>query len=153
MKRVLLLLILTAFFYGCTSTIPDTKEQFYTIGFDFNKYVEQGFLITPGDYKGDYDVMGLMECSVTPEIVKMLYDENMFLIKPKDGTRYYYAFVGGNGCRVKTVNADSLISYMHKQALALNADAIINFTITSEPMQYYNIPVPKVTGIAIRRKK
>lgn len=148
----MVLLISTFLFYGCT-TFPDLKEQFYTQGFNFNKYIDKGFLITPGEYKGDYDVMGLIECSVTPEVMKQIYDANFLLTKPTDGTRYYYKMIGTDGFMVKTVNADSLIGFMYKQALEWNADAIINFTIFMEVMPRYDIPVPRVTGTAIKRKK
>lgn len=146
------LLISTLLFSGCT-TFPDLKETFYTQGFNFNKYVEKGFLITPGDYDGKYDVMGLITCSATPEAIKQIYDANFLLTKPKDGTRYYYKMVGTDGFMVKTVNADSLIGFMYNQALELNADAIINFTIFMDVMPRYDIPVPRVVGTAIRRQK
>jgi hypothetical protein len=133
--------------------LPDLKEQFFTSGYNFNKYVDQGFLITPGDYNGEYVVVGIMECSVIPEATKDMIDENIVYTKLKDRTSYYYKYIGTNSFRIKTVNADSLISFMYKQALEWKADGIIKFAIVTEILPTYNISVPKIYGIAIRRKK
>lgn len=148
------IIFLSLLLIGC-GTIPDSKEEYIAYGYNFNKYVNQGFVITPEEYRGDYDVMGILDCTVKPEIVKDLYNPTMLNTKLKDGTRYYYISDKGDFYRVKTINTDSLISYMYRTALDLNADGIMRFKVVNEPMKIgtWELNIPHAYGVAIKRKK
>lgn len=151
MKLVILLLLSTVLFYGC-ATYPDLKETYFTTGYNFYKYADKGFLITSTGYDGKYSIMGVIDCSVIPEAKKEIFNENIGLLKTKDGTRYYYKYIGNDGFKVKTASTDSLITQMYKLALELNADAIINFQVYNDVIPGYGISVPRITGTAIKRK-
>lgn len=146
------ILVLPLFFIGC-KTLPDLQETFTASGYDFNKYVEKGFLITPELYNGDYVVVGLLECSVIPEVL-LENSENkaMMELSKQKKLEYYAKFIGGKKYHVKKIDTDSLISYMHVTALSLNADAIMKFNISTEILPEYYVPFPKITGIAIKRQ-
>lgn len=152
--RILAVISLSLFFIGCAS-IPDSKEEYIAYGYNFNKYVDQGFVITPEEYRGEYDVVGILDCTVKPEIIKDMYNPTLLNTKLKDGTRYYYIADKGDFYRVKTINTDSLISYMHRTALDLNADGIMRFKVINETMMVgtYELSIPHAYGVAIKRRK
>jgi len=56
---------------------------------------------------------------------------------------------------VKTINTDSLISYMYRTALDLNADGIMRFKVINETTMVgaYELSVPHAYGVAIKRRK
>lgn len=130
-------------FVGCTSIKYIPKST--TIGvLNFKKYVDKGFLFTPHEYKGDYESIGLLSITVTPQA-------KLKTVKTaKDTTRVW---------SVDTVKSDEVLDILYEKAKGMGADAIIDFVI-KEVVNIYNEygshPVTifgfTAIGFAIKRK-
>lgn len=145
MKKLLILLLLLN---GCTTLnhIPP-KNIFY--GFDFRKYAEKNFLITPEMYQGEYMTMGIVNCEIYPEAFYI----STSVTKTPDGE---YSLSGYKWI-MKQIDPESAIDSMYFRCINMGADALVNFRIESVEEEYSNIKNPitingiKVSGYAINR--
>lgn len=139
MKNYLILLafILLA---GCASTKP-SDEIIYTTGFDFSKYTEQGFLITPESYLGEYQSIGLISVTLWPAVIE---EKSV----TKEGRP------SGSSWHIGELNVTKAIDEIYEQADNMGADAIINFSINSIERNNGILKVPgaEISGFAIKRE-
>ena len=84
--KITLILLTISCIIGCKVThtyMPTGKVNFF--GLNLSKYAEEGFLITPMDYNGEYITTGIYEVEVVPQI-KVL--NNGFIATPKFAEEY-----------------------------------------------------------------
>lgn len=135
-----LLLLLAVIFVGCVSTKP-SDELIYTTGFDFSEYTENGFLITPEAYLGEYQSIGLITVTLWPKVVE-----------EKGRQTASGGYVGG-GWLIGDLNVEKAIDQLYTRADEMGADAITKFQIIGTERENGTIIVPgaKISGFAIKR--
>ena len=145
MKKLLIVLFL---FTSCKvlNYIPK-EESIY--GLNFTKYSEQGFLITPEKYLGDYESIGIFNYTFVPSASIFIEKKVMssgILRERKIWLKENYSIYDG---------LDSLYNF----SKSIGADAIINFQFNIVTRNYtygYENPVTlegfELSGFAIKRK-
>lgn len=144
MKYFLFVFLSLLLVSACGPTIKHIPRQVEVVGFDFTKYSEKGFLITPGEYGEDYETIGLLTFSVYPEANR----EN----NPKAGpaaSRFNWV--------IENINPSEAIEIAYQEAIKRGADAITHFEIDFDKRKY---PGPgvyvtgvQVSGLLIKRNK
>ena len=119
MKKILICLSLLILFTGCSRNISHIKNEVITSSIDFSKYLEKGFLITPGEYGGNYNALGIFVFTVYP-------DANLETkqYKAADGTR-----AESSRWFVTKIKTQEVIDIAYKTAIDKGADGITNFKI------------------------
>lgn len=144
MKATILFLIalITILAFSCTTLRHiDREDIYYTL--DFRKYANEGFLITPEMYRGNYMTMGVVSYETYPEakyieIVHPTYTSKSWSPTPVSSSEAL----------------DSVYVYCKK----LGADALVRFNIESVQKEYSGITNPititgvKLSGYAIKRE-
>ena len=121
------------------------SEQF--LGFDFSPYSEQGFLFTPESFIGEYESVGLVNYTITPEanFVKVSGSG----ISPTMSSEIYK-------WQFEDVDINDAIKGMYDRCVEMGADALVRFKVevnesyiptTTQPINQYI-----VSGFAIKRK-
>ena len=159
-KRTLLLLVstflfLAVFSLGCSSSrtlIPGLTD---VRGIDLRPYAEEGFLITPEAYEGDYDALGQVFLFMYPEAQR----GRSYARDPQSGD---LVTVTGSW-NITTVSADTAVDSLYRIAKSWGADAIMNFRygLSEHPLYTGALGEPtrdqlmgvRVEGFAIRRKE
>lgn len=59
-------LLCTILFIGCETNVIESPRIVLTTGWNFSKYSENGFPITPEAYNGKYTSIGLVTVTVFP---------------------------------------------------------------------------------------
>lgn len=145
MKRIALLLIVLLLAGCATERVTRIQREVTFTGFDFRQYTEKGFLFTPDVYTGAYDAIGLLNATVFPEAFR---EEEVVKGERKLG-RWH----------IRPVDAQEAIDEMYRQASALGADALVQFSIKSiekdvETGDLAGLVLPgiEVSGFAIKRR-
>lgn len=98
-----------------------TRRVVKTTLIDYRPYISEGFYLSPDPYTKDFDPIGEIRIEVTPALV----DRD----SPKSKASKY---ISNNGVWEEVVTADELLRAAVKQAIALQANAIVNLKITTE---------------------
>lgn len=111
-KKIFSLLILLITTVACATSpslnhIPKKTE---IVGFDFSKYSEKGFLITPGEYGENYEAIGLLKFRIYPE------SNEVESIKEH---RYDW--------EIEEINSEEVIELAYQEAIKRDANAITHF--------------------------
>lgn len=96
-----------------------TRRVVKTTIVDYRPYISEGFYLSPDPYTKDFDPIGEIRIEVTPALV----DRN----SPKASK-----CICNNGVWEEVVTSDELLRAAVKQAIALQANAIVNLKITTE---------------------
>lgn len=141
MKKLLILLLFT----GCTTLNHIPPESIY-YGFDFRKYAERDFLITPEMYQGEYMTMGIINYEVYPEANFIPVE----ISKPFGGTYEKKSWV--QDIILPKWAVDSIYVFCKRW----DADALANFKmdlVEKRHGSYDNIVIIgiKISGYAIKR--
>jgi hypothetical protein len=142
--KVILLFII--FLVSCANPPSLIEEKFITSGYDFSNYSKKGFLFTPNLYQGDYETIGLIQLSYTPQAK---YD--LIRAKQRYGKPPY-------GWEVDEINPKKAIKAIYKECVEMGADALTQMKIetffehqaqdTHSPITIIGI---KISGFAIKR--
>lgn len=133
---------------SCVTGIKHLPRNEQFLGFDFTPYSENGFLFTPESYQGDYESIGLITYSVTPEANLVNSYGN--------GGASTYSSKSMLEWEVEELDANDAIKSMYDKCIEMGADALTNFKVetketliptTHQPMYQYI-----VSGFAIKRK-
>ena len=150
MKRIIVLFSFMLLLSSCSNSY--NIERFTEVfGFNFTKYSNEGFLITPEGYNEEYESLGLIQLRLYPAVKRSL--------PAGDYDNYVKVSIGGNAHYIERITADMLLDSLYTEAKALGADAIINFkhTVLDETPLTKNYPkgiqVNSVSGLAIKRAK
>lgn len=151
MKRIIILLIATsALLSGCMS-YPLAQRQIDTVVYDYRPFENQGFLITPTMYTGQYKSVGEIEVRVFPADVigksKQVYDGA--------ANSYYTTSI----IEKEKIESNELLQIIVNKAKDLGADALVNFKGVKVYNSYYNGSVLirtfsyyELSGFAIKRQ-
>lgn len=143
MKRIIVLLLILLFFYGCSSRFATDKIIMH-FGFDFTKYTAKGFLFTPEPYVGNYESIGILKTVIYAAV------KHTKAQVQNPGADPYLK----EEWKIDAVDAEEAIEEMYKKAVGMGADAIIRFEIKSTYYMNGTMYVPgyEVYGFAIKRK-
>lgn len=134
----MLLQLLLVVISGCAPQIKYIPAETSLITVDFSKYAKTGFLITPHDYSGEYEAMGLISISVVPEarLVSKSYKHSSGPTATKEMWD------------IGQLDINTIIEALHKRAVSLGADAIIDFKVTTVERQHGEgtLKSVKITG-------
>jgi uncharacterized protein YbjQ (UPF0145 family) len=105
-------------------------------GIDFTPYTAQGFMFTPEMYRGDYESVGVINVAMQAE--------GKLVRKDRSGTSEW---------EFSELKIDDVVREAHKRAVAMGANAVVNFTVKASPRTVGTVSVPgiEVTGFAIKR--
>lgn len=152
MKKLLFVLASAVLLVSCGTVAQDTK-RIVDIGFlDFRPYTEQGFLLTPNMYTGEYTACGLLEVNVFP--AKKAHNS------PGHTNEYGNYVIGSSTVTVEEISSQELISLAVDTAKELGADAICNFKCVSHYNNYFDgsghsrqeFSHYEISGFCIKRK-
>lgn len=152
MKKHFLLLVFIALFVQSCSPIFMPREV-RTSFFDYRKYSNEGFFLSPDSYPGEFTPCGELFITIKPGDVKgpdkMVYDP---------GSQSY---VSQSQIRREEISSDELLSIAVKKAKEIGADGLVNFKCHVINSTYYNPALRSVqtifshyeiSGFAIKRK-
>lgn len=135
MKRFLFLIIGICLLYSC-NTIDYIPKKTAVFDVDFTKYASKGFLITPHEYTGNYESIGLITYKTSP--------------KAKFNTSDWY---------IDQISLNETIDSVYNICIKKGADALIDFKFEWFDTQYnkqviqpVTIPGIRISGFAIKRK-
>lgn len=120
---------------GPTEKMRTTIETFM----DYRPYIEEGFLISPDSYYGEYDGIGELSLTTYPAMKYFTVDNNN-----RRGDVPVY--------KAEIIPCDELLDEFVKTAKAKGADAIVRFKfLIRYNYQYDNIEY-NLSGFLIKRK-
>jgi hypothetical protein len=140
-------LLAFVFIFGCASGPEVYPKEMNVTGFDFTKYTEQGFLITPEKYEREYESIGMLNVTVYPRLEKISLEEPP--AQPGAASPAKEWFV------TKEVVAQEVVDSLYVEARSLGADAIINFrtdVVTQDLKQGVSRTGIQARGFAIDRE-
>ena len=134
-------LLVGTIFTGCSQKITHVDATSKTLSLDFTKYQKNKFLITPGEYGGDYTAVGMFT------FIK--YPESDFVENKKHYEKSYWS--------QKTVKEQEVLDLAYESAKSRGADAITHFKISpiiknmNDGLKDFTITGIKITGLLIKR--
>lgn len=154
MKKLLFVLASAVLLASCgsVSQIEERDRGVYVMFQDFRPFEEQGFLLTPNMFSGEYSSCGLLEIHVFPA---------KKVDKTSGGTNKYGNYViGSSTVKTEEISSEELISIAVEKAKSLGADAICNFkcgakysTYTdSQGYRHEDFSHYEISGFCIKRK-
>ncbi len=145
------LLTFFVFLSGCGSHPELYEKRTEASGYDFTKYTDRGFLITPEGYSGEYQSVGVLNVTVWPTVEELNAEEAPPLTDPIDtgsGSKKWYI--------TEPVSPQEAVDSLYTLADSMGADAIINFE-TEATKQDLNGGVTRIgiraRGYAIERSQ
>ena len=156
MTRILMTYIAIAiavFSYSACTVVFKPSPTFKAVkGYDFRDYSAKGFLFTPHQYEGAYESIGMIMVHRIPGTAVKSG------AKPPSGwmEKELVGVTGGNSERhywEEDIKASDVIEAAYKQAIAMGADALMDFTISSKEIIRGGAVQIKyeVSGFAIKR--
>ena len=154
MKRTgsLFLLLITIIATSCSSTPDSIPEKISISGYNFSKYSNEGFLFTPNVYNGEYESVGLIHLTYTPEanLVEVYSGKQLENGKPQVSKEWH----------VIEFDSEILLDNVYEACLELGADAFTQMVLQTHSETYGNTTMyplilngAKISGFAIKRLK
>lgn len=136
---------------GCAPRTPMTLPGVTNVEtLDFRPFAQQGFLFAPGDYsQGDYEPIGIVTVTAWPPATRRD-------LRVSAGSEGRLINLGWDW-QIDYVDPQTTLGEMHRRAVALGADAVVDFTATavvqtlSAGDEIVTIPGVRLSGFAIRR--
>ena len=114
------ILALATLFLTACSTGPEVFEETMVVrGYDFTKYTDEGFLITPEKYQGRYQSIATLSVTLWPRMEKREVKVNVDNPSPNTTKEEWRV--------TDPVSTEEVIDSLYTRAQSLGADAIINF--------------------------
>jgi hypothetical protein len=138
---------------GCAGQqLTNREAEVKGFKFDFRSYSEKGFLFTPEEYFGRYDVLGIISLQFHP---KVTYRQGHFPVGQNYSVRHFVH----DGVRTQMtheINRDEIIEYVHDLAVEWGGDALSHFNFRFESAQTDDNPQTTylfltVEGVVIKR--
>ena len=135
MRPVASLILLTCVLSGCR-TVKHIPPTTVVTGIDFTPYTAQKFMFTPEMYRGDYESVGVINVS--------MHAEGNLIPNARTG-RHEWVF--------SPLLIDDVVREAHKRAVAMGANAVVNFSVKAAPTVVGTVTIPgiEVSGFAIKR--
>ena len=145
--RTLVLILFIGIFTTVACSGPQTvarDEVINVTGYDFSKYTDQGFLITPEQYNGKYQSIGLITVTQWPAVRKT----TRRVPKPEGG-----GYQTVEEFFPEDINVERAIDEIYKVANNMGADAITRFDVTPTSRKNGSLTVQgvEISGFAIKR--
>ena len=150
------ILLITASFFlllGCASKLTDVDRyvgRYESVAIiDFSKYSDQGFLITPESYQGEYSSLGMINTVLRSPAI--LVDT---LVKSSVVDNEY---INKQVWIVERLDVQDALDLIYLQAVEMGGDAIMNFHITpndkthTDVKPFVTVPGVEISGIVIKR--
>jgi len=150
MKKIIIYFI--AIVLASCSTVEHIDRTSVFYGIDFSKYNDQGFLITPEKYNGEYDALGIVQYNLTPEANYVTVQK---FTRNSDGS---YSPHNQQVWFTENVDIQQALDSIYVFCKSLGANAIMNFSSRRYEVPYTNQINPvvlngiEVGGLAIKRK-
>ncbi|MEA2017093.1 MAG: hypothetical protein U9N59_01485 [Campylobacterota bacterium] len=131
---------------GCSQNITHVPQAQLITSLDFTKYKENNFLMTPGEYGGDYEALGIFNFTIVAEANYEIPEEERKSNQPKK------IWVS------KDIKAQEVLDLAYETAVKKGADAITHFKMKSgiilkdDGMSMFSIDTLEVSGLLIKRK-
>lgn len=140
------LLLMAALIAACGG--PDVyKKSMEVSGYDFTEYTDQGFLITPEGYQGEYQSIGVLSVTVWPRIERRPVEDDT-LAQPGADSPAREWFI------TEAVDPQEVVDSLYVEARSMGADAVMNFRTEFVEEDLEDGPVRpgvRVRGFAIDR--
>jgi hypothetical protein len=149
------IIILAVFVIGC-SPLKDIYSVKVLNIIDFTPFTAKNFLITPENYTGTYQSIGLIEYIVKPSASYKLSTKELnpkFAPGDPEVTRYFDIYKWN----IDNISFDAVLNEAYNICVKMGADAIINFKSEIIYDEYASIKYPvtiigyRITGFAIKR--
>ncbi len=142
--RITAILLFFLTLTGCQQSAPlistiNPVSDFRDI--DLRPYTKKGFLITPGEYHGNFEAIGIINYSLWPGAKRRIINITAGPVA-KDW-------------EVENVKIDEVLDRAYKEATALGADAITHFDVRSitRTIEGATLTGVEISGFAIKRKQ
>jgi len=134
------LLLVAALIMACGG--PEVyKKSMEVSGYDFTEYTDEGFLITPESYQGEYQSIGVLSVTVWPRVERRPVEDDT-LAQPGADSPAQEWFV------TEAVDPQEVVDSLYVEAQSMGADAIMNFR--AEPVREDLVNGPTRTGVRAR---
>jgi len=141
LPRIFPALVLVAALVAACGGPEVYKKSMEVAGYDFTEYTEQGFLITPESYQGEYQSVGTLSVTVWPRIEQLpAEDDTVAQPGPESPAQEWFVTEG--------VDPQEVVDSLHVEARSMGADAIMNFR--TEPVREDLENGPTRTGVRAR---
>lgn len=141
MKKILII-IASALAIASCGTLKPTPRTYQVYFSDYRSYSEDGFLISPNPYTYGFESIGELHIEVQPAII--------------EGEREsLYEGVTIKGYVAENIPYDDLVDIAVNEAKSRGADALVNFSITTETANITRDVVGyiyHIDGYCIKRK-
>lgn len=155
-KRLLILpIILMIGLSACSPRVIPASRIIQVSFFDFSKYSQEGFMISPNQYIGEFEPCGELYIKIIPgevlkkNVKKSNYSQNDDLIYQSTQESNF----NPEDLIQENISPDELLKEAVSQAKKRGANAIVNFNcVEIYPYNSFNILYYQITGFAIKRK-
>ncbi|MFH5832638.1 hypothetical protein [Halalkalibaculum sp. DA384] len=146
MRQLFFVIILSFMASSCAGPETVARDEVVNVtGYDFSEYTDQGFLITPEQYLGEYQSIGLITLTQWPAVRKTTRR-----IPDSDSNTGYRTV---EEFYPEDINVEKAIDEIYKVANEMGADAIARFDVTSTSGMNGDLRVQgvEISGFAIKR--
>lgn len=153
MKRILFFALITSLLALSCATKEKMCDNIsgydILLGLDFRSFAEKGFLITPHEYRENYESLYLVDYLLMPEGNYVQYHAN------ERGTKQ----VGTGQWFFEQINIQDALDSIYLIAVEMGADGIMDFDVGEYEYDYTNCSNPtivrglQITGFAIKREE
>ena len=134
-------LVLVVTLVAACSGGPEVYEKSMEVaGYDFTEYTEQGFLITPESYQGEYQSIGVLSVTVWPRIEQKPVEDTLAQPGPDNPAQVWLV--------TEDVDPQEVIDSLYAEAQSMGADAVMNFR--TEPVKEDLDNGPTRSGVRAR---
>jgi len=136
--------ILILLFSGCSQKFTHLDKQESISSLDFTKYQKNNFLITPGEYGGNYTAMGIFTFKIYPEAN---------YIKIKEKNRQTGKWIS------EYLSSQEVLDLAYETAIKKGANAITHFKMNNtfkdiyDGKQFFTLYGLEMSGLLIKRNK
>lgn len=155
-KRLLVLpIILMLGLSACSPKVVPAVRKTSVSFFDFSKYANEGFMISPNQYIGEFEPCGELYIKIIPgEVLKKNVKKSNY---SKNDDLIYQSTQESNlnpeDLIQEIISPDELLKEAVSQAKKRGANAIVNFNcVEIYPYNSFNTLYYQITGFAIKRK-
>ncbi len=154
-QYLLVLMVVSLALNGCNLYQHTNRRQETKIfSIDFREYAAKGFLFMPGEYYGEYEVMGIIRAELHPSVS---YVTGSY---PRGEGYTVYQFFSSNkriSKVTRNIYIEELIEYVYDLAIDWGGDAFSNFETSIETGLTdrdvnTSYPYYVISGIVIKRK-
>lgn len=141
------LIIIASFVMVSCATVSEMPEIVSTTAIDFRPYTSKGFLITPTEYVGEYESIGILTSTFYPALTKV-----PSRYTTSEGT--VITDISGKRWFLRAIDYKKALEEIYNQSVNMGANALMLFQlkIVVRTNSLIYLPGIEATGYAIKRK-